>query len=124
LNRIDSPVFGVQYDPSNTIVAGEDPLELLEHVATRVMTMHASDRYVAAGYDPEEVLNHLQEKGYHPGLQHGVTGKGLNDYHAICRKLKSVGFNGWISIEDGINGMEEMKESVDFLKDLRKTYFA
>ena len=27
--RIDSPHFGVNYDPSNTILAGEDPLELL-----------------------------------------------------------------------------------------------
>jgi len=27
-----------------------------------------------------------------------------------------VGFNSWISIEDGMNGMEDLKESVRFLR--------
>jgi sugar phosphate isomerase/epimerase len=42
-------VFGVQYDPSNAIVAGDDPVELLRRVAHRVVSMHASDRYLAPG---------------------------------------------------------------------------
>src|SRR5947208_1268500 len=29
VDQIDSPWFGVNYDPSNTLLAGEDPLELL-----------------------------------------------------------------------------------------------
>ncbi|MEC7446962.1 MAG: sugar phosphate isomerase/epimerase family protein, partial [Planctomycetota bacterium] len=41
--------FGVQYDPSNAIVAGDDPVELLRQVADRVVSMHASDRYLAPG---------------------------------------------------------------------------
>ncbi len=44
--------FGVQYDPSNAIVAGDDPIELLRHVADRVVSMHASDRYLADGRHP------------------------------------------------------------------------
>ena len=124
LERIDSPWLGVQFDPSNAIVAGEDPLELLEQVADRVATMHASDRYIAEGSDARAVLNHLQERGYHPALRHGVVGRGLNDYPAICRRLRAAGFDGWIYIEDGINGMEEMRESVDYLKGLRRDYFS
>ena len=27
VNRIDSPYFGVQYDPSNALLAGDDPIE-------------------------------------------------------------------------------------------------
>jgi len=50
VNRIDSPWFGVQYDPSNAIVAGEDPIELLEKVKSRVVTMHASDRFLKLGH--------------------------------------------------------------------------
>ncbi|MEM6472500.1 MAG: sugar phosphate isomerase/epimerase family protein, partial [Planctomycetota bacterium] len=42
-------LFGVQYDPSNAIVAGDDPVELLRQVADRVVSMHASDRYLVAG---------------------------------------------------------------------------
>ena len=35
LDRIDDRVaFGVQYDPSNTIVAGDDSVELLERLST------------------------------------------------------------------------------------------
>ena len=49
VDRIHSPHFGVNYDPSNTILAGEDPLELLKRVKDRVVTMHASDRYLAEG---------------------------------------------------------------------------
>ena len=41
--------FGVQYDPSNALVAGDDPVELLRQVADRVVTMHASDRFLLEG---------------------------------------------------------------------------
>jgi sugar phosphate isomerase/epimerase len=56
-------------------------------------------------------------------LKHGVIGKGLNDYDKILAILKSVGFNGWISIEDGVNGMDELRESVTFLRRKMKEYF-
>lgn len=124
IDSIDSPRFGVQYDPSNAIVAGDDPLELLDRVVDRVMTMHASDRYLAEGASLEELKQSDGTLGYSDKLRHGITGKGLNDYDAIFSKLKSAGFSGWISIEDGINGMEEMKESIDFLKRMREKYFA
>ena len=42
--------FGVQYDPSNAIVAGDNPIELLRAVADRVVSMHASDRFLTEGY--------------------------------------------------------------------------
>ncbi len=45
----DRDHFGVQYDPSNAIVAGDDPIALLRAVADRVVSMHASDRYLAEG---------------------------------------------------------------------------
>ena len=45
----DMETFGVQYDPSNAIVAGDDPIELLKKVLPRVKTMHASDRFLEPG---------------------------------------------------------------------------
>jgi sugar phosphate isomerase/epimerase len=107
--------FGVQYDPSNAIVAGEDPLELLDRVAERVVSMHASDRYLEPGHSLEELRQADGSLGYSPLLKHGVTGKGLNDYDAIFRKLAAVNYRGWISIEDGMNGLDEMRESLEFL---------
>jgi sugar phosphate isomerase/epimerase len=115
--------FGVQYDPSNAIVAGDDPIELLREVAARVVSMHASDRYLESGASLEELKQSDGTLGYSPKLKHGVTGKGLNDYGAIFKILADVQYKGWISIEDGMNGMEEMKESIEFLKKMREKYF-
>jgi sugar phosphate isomerase/epimerase len=116
--------FGVQYDPSNAIVAGDDPIELLWVVAGRVVTMHASDRYLAEGPTLEELRQSDGTLGYSPNLRHGVTGRGLNDYDAIFTILRDVGFAGWVSIEDGMNGMDEMQASIDFLVRMRDKYFA
>lgn len=115
--------FGVQYDPSNAIVAGDDPLDLLRHVADRVVSMHASDRYLAEGTTLAELKQTDGTLGYSPNLRHGVTGKGLNDYDTIFRILAEHKYAGWISIEDGMNGMEEMAESLAFLRRKVDQYF-
>jgi sugar phosphate isomerase/epimerase len=47
----------------------------------------------------------------------------LNDYDAIFRTLAGVGFTGWISVEDGMNGLEELRGSVEFLKCKREEHF-
>ena len=85
-------------------------------VADRVVSMHASDRYLAEGATLEELRQTDGTLGYSPNLRHGVTGKGLNDYDAIFRILAEHGYPGWISIEDGMNGMDEMAESLAFLR--------
>jgi sugar phosphate isomerase/epimerase len=119
----DRAHFGVQYDPSNAIVAGDDPIALLEAVADRVVSMHASDRFLAPGATLEALRQTDGTLGYSPDLRHGVTGKGLNDYDAIFRILAAHGYRGWISIEDGMNGMDEMAESLAFLRAMTARYF-
>ncbi len=115
--------FGVQYDPSNAIVAGDDPIELLREVVDRVVTMHASDRFLAEGTTLDELRQSDGTLGYSANLQHGVTGQGLNDYDTIFTILSSAGYDGWVSIEDGMNGMEELKKSAEFLQQMRRKYF-
>ena len=115
VDQIDSPWFGVNFDPSNTLLAGEDPLALLECVKDRVVTMHASDRFLKSG-TIEDLRREENAAGYASRLAHGVIGKGLNDYDTIFTVLHSVSFDSWISIEDGVNGMEELRESVSFLR--------
>ena len=116
--------FGVQYDPSNAIVAGDDPIELLRDVADRVVTMHASDRFLAEGTTLDELRQSDGTLGYSPNLRHGVIGQGLNDYHQIFKILSAAGYDGWVSIEDGMNGMDEMRESAEFLDTMRQRYFS
>jgi sugar phosphate isomerase/epimerase len=115
VSRIESPHFGVNYDPSNAFLAGEDPLDLLERVKHRVVTMHASDRYLIEG-TIEDLRREDDGRGYAARLRHGTIGRGLNDYDAIFSILHGVGFDGWISIEDGVEGFDQLQESVAFLR--------
>ncbi|QEC51862.1 sugar phosphate isomerase/epimerase [Anseongella ginsenosidimutans] len=116
VERIDHPHFGVNYDPSNTYLAGEDPLELLRKVSNRVVTMHASDRYLREGTIEDLRREEGGATGYARRLSHGEIGKGLNNYDAIFTELRRVGFDGWISIEDGVEGMDQLARSVTFLR--------
>jgi sugar phosphate isomerase/epimerase len=116
VESIDHPKFGVNYDPSNAFLAGEDPLELLKKISHRVVTMHASDRYIKEGTIEDLRREEGGSAGYARRLSHGEIGKGLNDYDAIFAELKRVHFDGWISIEDGVEGMEQLERSVSFLK--------
>ena len=116
IGRIRHPHFAVNYDPSNAILAGDDPIELLRRVKDRVATMHASDRSLIEGTLEDLRREEGGVEGYAKRLRHGTIGQGLNDYDAIFRELKSVGFDSWISIEDGVDGMEQLVESVGFLR--------
>lgn len=124
VNAIDDhDYFGVQFDPSNAIVAGDDPIELLRAVADRVVSMHASDRYLVEGATLDDLRGSDGTIGYSEKLRHGVTGKGLNDYDTIFQILSEHHYGGWISIEDGMNGMEEMAESIAFLRKMIAKWF-
>ena len=123
IGRIESPYFGVQYDPSNATVGGYDPIAFLDKVKDRVVTMHASDRYLAPGATLEDLKSADGAAGYAAALCHGETGKGLNDYDSIFRILADAGFNGWISVEDGMEGLDELRRSVVFLKEKAARYF-
>ena len=114
--RIDHPHFGVNFDPSNAFLAGDDPLELLRRVKHRVVTMHASDRYLAEGTLEDLRREEGGVAGYAKRLRHGTIGRGLNDYDALFSELRSVDFDGWISIEDGVDGMEQLAESTRFVR--------
>ncbi len=120
------PNFGVNYDPSNAIVAGENPLTLLEHVLEHVVTMHASDRFLEGGtledlFDADK----YPQEGYASILQHGIVGQGMNDYDQIFTMLNDAGFSGWISIEDGQDptvGFEHLAASAQFLRRMMAKY--
>ncbi|MEQ8415362.1 MAG: sugar phosphate isomerase/epimerase family protein [Imperialibacter sp.] len=123
VESIDHPCFGVNYDPSNTYLAGEDPIDLLKRVSHRVVTMHASDRYLKYGSIEDLRNEEGGAVGYAKRLSHGEIGKGLNDYDAIFSELKRVSFDGWISIEDGVDGMDQLERSVAFVRRKMREYW-
>lgn len=115
VDRVESPHFGVQYDPSNAIVGGYDPIRFLEKVLPRVVTIHASDRSLAPGATIDDLRQSDGAVGYSDKLRHGEVGLGLIDYDTIFRMLAAGSYAGWISVEDGMNGMDELQRSVTFL---------
>jgi sugar phosphate isomerase/epimerase len=123
LDAVDSPYLKAQYDPSNAIVAGEDPYDLLDRVLPRVATMQASDRYLEGGTIEElRRMARDPQHGYAKFVKHGVIGKGLNDYDRIFGTLAKAGYSGWVSIEDGEGptveiGLENLRQSAKFLRD-------
>jgi sugar phosphate isomerase/epimerase len=123
VDSIQHPNFGVNYDPSNTYLAGEDPIVLLKRVSNRVVTMHASDRFLLKGTIEDLRREEGGAIGYAKRLSHGEIGRGLNDYDAIFTELNRVHFDGWISIEDGVEGMEQLKRSVAFLRKKIQQYW-
>src|SRR4029078_10405799 len=81
LDAVDTPWLKAQYDPSNAVVAGEDPYALLERVLPRVAKMQASDGYLEGGSIEELRKMALDpQHGYAKFVKHGVIGQGLNDY--------------------------------------------
>jgi sugar phosphate isomerase/epimerase len=110
VEQIESPWFGVNYDPSNTLLANEDPIALLEKVKHHVVTMHASDRRPRPGVviGAEGIVDYSQ-------LIHGEVGTGMNDFDRIFTILRGAGFDGWVSIEDGESGIDELVRSAQFL---------
>jgi sugar phosphate isomerase/epimerase len=122
LDAVDSPWLGAQYDPSNAVVAGEDPYALLDRVLPRLVSMQASDRYLEGGTIGD--LKRLAADpmhGYARIVKHGVIGKGLNDYDRIFGTLAKAGYSGWVSIEDGEGptveeGLANLRASAQFLR--------
>jgi sugar phosphate isomerase/epimerase len=123
LDHVDSPRLGVQYDPSNAVIGGYDPVRFLERVMPRVVTMHASDRALAPGATLDDLREGDGKTGYSDKLRHGEVGQGLIDYDAIFAILARHGYSGWISVEDGVNGLDELARSVAFLKRKRNEFY-
>jgi len=95
----------------------------LERVKHRVVTMHASDRYLSRGHDRGSTARRDGRRGLREATAARDHRQGLNDYDAIS-ELRAVGFDGWVSIEDGVDGMEQLAESVRFVRAKLRQHWA
>jgi hypothetical protein len=77
---------------------------------------NASARHLKPGHPMEELRAVEDSVGYAEILTHGVVGKGMNNYPQIFRTLREARFDGWVSIEDGLGGLEEIRASAEFLR--------
>jgi sugar phosphate isomerase/epimerase len=74
--------LGVNFDLGNAATFAHDPLQLLEAVLPRIVSLHASDS---------------SKRG---ALDHCLLGTGITPYPALFARLKQGGWDGWICIEE------------------------
>ena len=102
-------VARVQFEWSTRRWAATNPIQFLEKVRRRRREDDASDRFLAPGFDAQADTAHCRRvRRVRSTLQHGETGKGLNDYDAILVCLPAL-CTGWISVEDGMDGLDELQ---------------
>jgi sugar phosphate isomerase/epimerase len=99
VDRLRGTPVMVNFDASNPLMVGDDPIALLGRVVDRVVSIHASDR----------------PRGRY---RHSIIGEGMVDYDGILSLLAAHGFSGWISVEDGHDqGDDGFRRSLAFLRD-------
>ena len=85
--------------------------------------MHASDRFLAPGTKLEQWLPKDGTVGYPDQLTHGETGRGRMTTTRSSAFSGRSNFTGWISVEDGMDGLDELRRSIEFLKRKRAEHY-
>lgn len=89
----------VQFDTANSLVFGDDPIEVLDQVLDRVAIIHVADT---------RTIGHLEPP---------VIGTGLVPFPQLFTRLQQAHYQGWLSIEEASGtGFAGMKAAVDFVR--------
>lgn len=115
LEHTDGTIIGLVFDTGHYLygTGANEPsevLEGLERFRERIWYVHYKDCHPG-------IAAEAREKGwnYKEAIGRGVfceLGKGQIDFGAVTRKLTSLGYDGWITVEqDVLPGMGEPKES-------------
>ena len=91
--------IGVNFDTGNAATFADDPVELLQAVIDRVITIHAADS---------------SRRGE---LKHVLLGTGVTPYPALFSALKKSGWDGWICMEEASNqGRAGVEAAAQFIR--------
>jgi sugar phosphate isomerase/epimerase len=89
----------VNYDTSNQVMIGEDPLAVLAEIQDLVVHVHCSDRVGPGTY------------------LHAPAGEGVVDFPAIFRQLQTSGYEGWLSAEyNGPEGLDGLTRALEYIR--------
>ncbi len=107
MKHFNKDELGINFDTGNSFLAGNDPVEMLDGIADRVVQVHAKDI-------PEW---QLVERGKVTGTRVGVAiGDGVIDFPGVVQVMRSVGYDGVFSVE--CDSAEEAAVSVNRLNEL------
>lgn len=104
LKEMNSPAYGINFDPSHLLRMGIDPLRFLKEFAPQVVHVHGKDTHI----DTERLydLGHEQAPVYAEGLPWGgsywrytIPGAGRAPWSQLFAELHAVKYAGYVSIE-------------------------
>jgi sugar phosphate isomerase/epimerase len=105
-NLVHSRTMRINYDLGNAFLGGADPYAGLEAVKDRVVHIHAKD----ISFSQAE-----EERGKVTGTPVGCAcGEGVIDWEKVVAILKSVGYDGVLSVECGT--IDQAVRSLEHLK--------
>jgi sugar phosphate isomerase/epimerase len=81
MQHVDSPAVGLNFDIGHFYCVGDEPAPTVERLAPYIRHFHLED--IAAS----RVHHHL------------IPGEGAIDFAATLRAIRSIGYEGWITIE-------------------------
>lgn len=117
--NIDS--FGFCIDPSHLLLVGVNPCIVIERLGDKVFNFHAKDAELTAYLPVSGWMAHGDLGRKERGFRFRTPGWGDLDWKKMLTSLKSVGYNGAISIEiqDAFMSTEEaIGKAIQFLKPL------
>ena len=104
--RLGGVPLDVNYDPSHFIYHDESPISFIREYADKIIHAHSKDAIIEASAPPPGADQDPHYPIYTtPDGQRGfyftAPGKGILDWDEIMGQLRSVGYNGVISLEQG-----------------------
>jgi sugar phosphate isomerase/epimerase len=104
LQAMNSPHYGINYDPSHLIRMGIDPLRFVREFAPHVVHVHGKDTFIDA--ERYYQLGHEQAGVFAEGLPWGgwnwrytIPGAGQAPWSQLLTELQTVNYSGFVSIE-------------------------
>jgi len=101
--------FGFCVDPSNLILSGVDPSIAIERLGAKVFNFHGKDIEFTNRLSISGWMSHGDLNRQNRGFRFRIPGWGDVNWKKVLTSLKSIGYNGVISIEieDGFVNVEE-----------------
>jgi sugar phosphate isomerase/epimerase len=94
--RIPHPNFGLNFDPSHLLWLDVDPYAAVKKYASRVLHTHAKDTQI---FDDKRDYYSIEDSGWGTWWQYRLPGKGVMDWKRWAETLRSIDYDGVLSIE-------------------------
>jgi sugar phosphate isomerase/epimerase len=112
------PQLAVTYDVGNFLLAGEDPLDAVEPLGSRIVHAHYKDWRLVTPSDqpPDRSVAGVDGRRY----TGAVLGEGLADLPGAASRLRSRGYDGYVSVEyEGVGDPRQaVRRGVDCVRAL------